>query len=226
MTEVHGGVSQSSDTFSREQVVLAQNRYGVLMNNNYVVPGVLFPLKVKGKGQVAADLQDAEARFAEMRRQAFQLRDEFGIRRYSGKQGEILLALHYWQKSASSKEISRLRWRWKVPSGVKKTREIGVASSFADVMKDSRNPQHKFVWQFFADIADTPPLFDLILQFEVARLDVNARLMAAAYCAKGLAQLFHGITHAEALREESHPLRLQLLKYSEDHGQNHLPGLS
>lgn len=181
------------------------------MKNNYVVP----PLKVKGKGEVAHELQEAEARFAEMRRQAFQLRDEFGVRRYHSKKGEILLALHYWQKSASSKELSRLRWRWKVPAG-KNTREIGVVWSFADVMKDCKNTQHKFVWQFFADIYDTPPFFDLLLKFELARLNVNARLMETAYYAKGLEQLFNGIAHAEALRDETHPLHQELLKFRDD----------
>lgn len=225
MTEVHGGFPASASDFSEVQGVLAQNRYGVPMNKSYGVPDFFPPLKVKGKGQVAVDLQDAESRFAEMRRLAFQLRDEFGLRSYHGTHGESVLALHYWQKSVTSKEVSRLRWRWKIPGGTGKIREIGVIPPFADVMSDPKHSLHKFVWQFFSDIVETP-LFDLILRFEISRLEMNARLMAAAYSAKGLSQLFAGIQHAETLRDEGSPLRLQLRKFMIDHGQDNLPGLS
>lgn len=226
MTEVYGGFPASASDVFEVQGVLAQNRYGVPMNKSYVVPEFFPPLKVKGKGQVAVDLQDAEARFAEMRRQAIQLRDAFGVRSYQSKQGEIVLALHYWQKSANSKELSRLRWRWKIPSGKKKIKEIGLIPPMVDVMSDPKHTLHKFVWQFFADIVETPPLFDLIVRFEVSRLEMNARLMEAAYSAKGLSQLFEGIKHAEQLVDAGSPLRMQLRKYTPDHGQENLPGLS
>lgn len=201
------------------QVVHGCERYGVRMNKTQVVHEVSLPLKVRVRGQVACDLQDAETAFGELRRKAIALRDAFGSQTYVNANGEeVFLGMDLWVKATQAQETTRLRWRWHwTPNGNKKRsgkkRDVGVINSLADVMNDPNSSQYRFVWEFFADICETP-LLRMVQQFEIARLEVNARLLQAGYHVKGLGQLLTGLGHMERLTVQDDDMYRQLAQFA------------
>lgn len=215
----------SRSVFRYRQVDPIFESYGVPVIQDYVDPEKVFPLKVRVRGKVAQDLQDAKDAFVEVRKNAFQLRDAFGVRSYFSRQfGEVALALHFWQKSSTSRELSRLRWRWKINVGKAVRREVGVIAPFSEVLADAKNNQHRHVWTFLADVADTP-LLDTVLRFESARTDINAQMMQHAYHAKGLAQLFQAMLLEERLKNPDDAMHQHMRKIAAHKVQRELPGI-
>ena len=134
------------------------------------------PLKVRVRGVVESERQNHEQNFQKVRTDMIHLRTAFDIKRYEHiGQGETQLALHLWQLSKAGGVSTRLRWRWrwKTKSGL--TREVSALLPLQALLADSKHAQHKFVRTFFASVANTP-LFVQVLEYEIARLNLNVQM--------------------------------------------------
>lgn len=151
------------------------------MMNNFEVAENFFPLKERVRGGMSADVELYEQNLSELAKEMYQLRQSFGTKIYDRRGNTVLLEMWSVGHRASN---TPPQLRWVITAGDNKKKFTVTASMVETINKATRN--HLNLTQMLKTV--NSELFELIMETEIKRVQINSRSKASQ-------KVLHELTH-------------------------------